>query len=57
MNAATFLKGNPAIKAVKEEFTRLEELNRHVDTMPYFSCARVVEIDFRELKAELESRL
>ena len=24
MNAATFLKGSPAIKAVKEEFNRLE---------------------------------
>ena len=47
INAGTFLKGNPAIKAVKDEFTRLEELNRHVETMPYFSCARLVEIDFR----------
>lgn len=57
MNAATFLKGSPTIKAVKEEFVRLEELTQHVDTMPFFCCARLVEIDFRELKAELESRL
>lgn len=57
LNAAIFLRQNPIIKTVKEELIRLEEMDQHVGTMPYFSCARLVEIDFRELKNELENRL
>lgn len=32
-------------------------MSEHMDTMPFFCCARLMEIDFRQLKMELEGRL
>lgn len=50
LNSATFLRTNPSVKGVKEELVKLDQMSEHMDTMPFFCCARLMEIDFRELK-------
>lgn len=57
LNSATFLRTNPNVKGVKDELVKLDQMSEHMDTMPFFCCARLMEIDFRQLKMELEGRL
>lgn len=50
LNINNYLKEVPTTKSMKEELALIDEMNRHIDELPFFTICRVSEVDFRELK-------
>jgi hypothetical protein len=52
-----FVKHNPTIKKIQEEFKRTEEMVQRLSLLPFYTVARFIEIDLRELRRALKSRV
>lgn len=50
LNANDFIKNNPPIKKLKEEFVKVVEMKTHLNLVPFYAVGRLLEIDLRELK-------
>jgi hypothetical protein len=51
------VKTNPTIKKIKENFVTLNEMNDKLRLLPFYTVARMIEIDFKDLKASLVDRI
>jgi hypothetical protein len=52
-----FVKTNPNIKKIQEEFIRIEKMTERLTLLPFYSVGRFIEIDFRDLKKTLKSKI
>lgn len=53
LDSGNFVKTNPTIKKIKENFAKIDELQESLNLLPFYSVARMIEIDFKSLKSSL----
>ena len=54
---ADFVKFNPNIKKIMEEFNKVEGMVQRLALLPFYTVGRLIEIDFRDLRKALKARV
>ena len=54
---ADFVKFNPNIKKIMEEFNKVEGMVQRLTLLPFYTVGRLIEIDFRDLRKALKARV
>lgn len=57
LNYRQFVKTNPTIKKIKENFVNVNQMQEKLKLLPFYAVGRMIEIDFKELKASLMKRV